>query len=148
MHNFHKGFYKIVHPEKYAGDPNNIIYRSSWEAKVFSWLDNHPDVILWGSEELIIPYWDSIQNKKRRYFPDLIFKIKQKNNDINIYVVEIKPEFQTKPPIQRKQTKRYLTETMTYVNNMDKWNAAEKYCEEKGWKFLVLTEKSLGIFTK
>lgn len=148
MRKFHQGFYKIKNREKYAGNPDQIIYRSSWEAKVFSWLDNHPDVILWGSEELIIPYWDSIQNKKRRYFPDLIVKMKQKTGTIAIYVIEIKPDYQTKQPVKKRQTKRYIEETVTYVNNQAKWNAAKIYCEERGWKFIVLTEKSLGLLNK
>ncbi len=148
MRKFHQGYYKIKNPEKYAGNPEQIIYRSSWEARVFSWLDNHPDVILWGSEELIIPYWDAVQNKKRRYFPDIIVKMKQKSGTIGIYVIEIKPDYQTKQPVQKRQTKSYLKEMETFINNQAKWTAAKQYCTDKGWQFVIITEKSLGLLAK
>lgn len=148
MRNYHQGHYKAINPGKYAGNPDQIIYRSSWEAKVFSWLDNHPDVILWGSEELVIPYWDSVQNKKRRYFPDIIVKMRQKSGNVAIYVIEIKPEYQTKQPIKKRKTQTFIDETLTYVNNQSKWNAAKKFCEDKGWTFVIITEKSLGMLNK
>mgnify|MGYP001275583247 CR=1 FL=1 len=148
MRNYHQGHYKAINPEKYAGNPDQIIYRSSWEAKVFSWLDNHPDVILWGSEELVIPYWDSVQNKKRRYFPDIIVKMRQKSGNVATYVIEIKPEYQTKQPVKKRKTQTFIDETLTYVNNQSKWNAAKKFCEDKGWNFIIITEKSLGLLAK
>jgi hypothetical protein len=43
-----KGKFKPQNKEKYAGDPNNIWFRSTWECKVMSWLDKHQDVISWG----------------------------------------------------------------------------------------------------
>lgn len=32
-------------PEKYVGDVNNIISRSSWETKFMNWCDQNPAVI-------------------------------------------------------------------------------------------------------
>ena len=29
--------------------------------------------------------------------------------------------------------------------NQSKWKAADNFCKDRGWKFLVLTEKELGI---
>ena len=42
---FYKGFYKVKNRNKYKGNPDNVIYRSSWELLVLKWLDNNPSVI-------------------------------------------------------------------------------------------------------
>ena len=80
-----------------------------------------------------------------RYFPDFIAKMKQKDGSVMTYVIEVKPEAQTKMPVQKKKTKRFLQEAATYAINQEKWRAADIFCQEHGWKFLVLTEKDLGI---
>jgi hypothetical protein len=30
-------------------------------------------------------------------------------------------------------------------NNKAKWEKAEEFCLDRGWKFMILTEKNLGI---
>ena len=52
----YSGTFRPKNPRKYAGDPNNIIYRSTWEARVMNWLDKNPNIITWASEEIAIPY--------------------------------------------------------------------------------------------
>ena len=52
----YQGLFKPKNPQKYVGDPNKIVYRSSWECKVMSWLDKTPEILTWASEELIVPY--------------------------------------------------------------------------------------------
>ena len=141
----YKGFFNPKNPKKYNGDSTNIIYRSTWEVRVMKWLDNHPNVIWWNSEELIIRYRSPVDNKMHRYFPDFIAKMKQKDGSVMTYVIEVKPEAQTKMPVQKKKTKRFLQEAATYAVNQEKWRAADIFCQEHGWKFLVLTEKDLGI---
>jgi len=141
----YKGFFNPKNPKKYNGDSTNIIYRSTWEVRVMKWLDNHPNVIWWNSEELPIPYRSPVDNKMHRYFPDFIAKMKQKDGSVMTYVIEVKPEAQTKMPVQKKKTKRFLQGAATYAVNQEKWRAADIFCQEHGWKFLVLTEKDLGI---
>lgn len=141
----YKGWFKPKNPKKYNGDASNIIHRSTWELRVMKWLDEHPSVIWWASEELPIPYKSPIDNKMHRYFPDFIAKIKQKNGTVMTYIIEVKPLEQTKMPIQKKKTKRYLQEAATYVINQEKWKAADIFCQEHGWKFMLMTEKDLGI---
>jgi len=53
----HKGRFRPKNPSKYKGDPSNIIYRSLWEFKFFRYVDMHPDIIWWQSEEVIVPYY-------------------------------------------------------------------------------------------
>ena len=141
----YKGKFIPKNPQKYKGDATKIIYRSSWEVKVMKYLDDHPNVIWWGSEELVIPYWSPVDNKKHRYFPDFIAKIKQKNGVVKTFVIEVKPEAQTNPPTQKRKTQRYIQEAATYVINQSKWKAATEFCKDNGWEFQVLTEKHLGI---
>ena len=50
-----KSRYKPTNPQKYTGNPNNIICRSSWERKFCQWADKKESVISWASEEINIP---------------------------------------------------------------------------------------------
>ena len=142
----YRGYFKPRNPSKYHGDPSNIIYRSSWEAKLMKYLDDHPDVIQWSSEEIAIPYRSPIDNKIHRYFPD--FKVKKRNSVgiVETLMIEVKPKSQTVPPkVQKKPTKRYVNEVFTWGINSAKWKAAQQYCEERKWKFVIMTEDQLGI---
>jgi hypothetical protein len=141
----HSGKFKPKNPRKYAGNSENIFYRSSWELKVMHWLDNSDNIIYWSSEELVIKYYNPIDKKFHRYFPDFIIKVKKKDNSVMTYVIEVKPDYQTKQPKERKRTKKYLEEQVTYVINQSKWEAATEFCKDRGWIFKVLTEKDLGI---
>jgi hypothetical protein len=146
MPKYKQGQFKPSKPEKYKGDVNNIFYRSSWELKTFSILDRNPNVIEWSSEEIIIPYISPKDNKIHRYFVDIFCKLKNKNGIIETLLIEIKPLVQTSPPIKGKRiTKGFINEVLTYAVNDAKWKAAQDYCDKRGWKFKIFTEKELGI---
>lgn len=141
-----KGFFKPQRPEKYKGNPTQIVYRSSWELKFMSYLDQHPDVLFWQSEEFFIPYRSPVDNKIHRYFPDFLVKKREKDGSIKTVMIEIKPESQAKPPKHPgKVTRRYINEVYTWGVNEAKWKAAGEYCADRGWTFHVFTEKQLGI---
>ena len=132
--------------EKYVGDINGIVTRSSWERRFFSWCDRTPAVIKYSSEETIIPYISPLDNKVHRYFLDAKIQMKQRDGTLKIYLVEIKPEAQTVMPVKgNKKDKTYLNECMTWETNKAKWQAAIRYCDTKGYLFILLTEKHLGI---
>lgn len=136
----YKGKYKVKKPEKYEGDWKNVVYRSSWERQFFRWCEDTPEVRYWSSETVVIPYRCKTDNRIHRYFMD----VKVKFNDGRTVLFEIKPESQTNPPKKpKRQTQRYLKEVMTYVKNTCKWEAAEKYSAERGWEFVIATEKTL-----
>ena len=145
----YKGRFVPKHPEKYKGDPTKIIYRSSWELRFMKLLDEKSDVVQWASEELAIPYKSPIDGKWHRYFPDFLVRMRNRDGDIVVKMIEIKPRSQSVPPKPKskgsKPTKKYLQEVATYGINMSKWNAAKDYCEDRKWEFVVLTEKELGI---
>lgn len=130
--------------EKYVGDIDNIISRSSWETKFLVWCDSNPNVIRYASEEVVVPYISPVDGKQHRYFVDFLVMVKTRTGDIRKYAVEIKPEAQTIPPKTRNK-KRLLTETATYAVNQAKWKAADLYFTSKGVAFIVLTEKHLKV---
>ena len=142
--NCKKGRFIPKNPDKYMGDVNNIIYRSGLELRVFRFLDEKSSVINWASEEIVIPYISPVDGKYHRYFPDILAKVKQSDGQIFTLLIEIKPYSQTKEPqVQKRKTKRYITEVITYGINASKWRAAEEYCADRGWKFQLLTEKEI-----
>lgn len=142
----YKGRYRILNTEKYKGDIFNVVYRSSWELKFMKWCDTNISVIEWGSETMIIPYKSPVDNKLHRYFVDFYIKVLDKNGVMTKYLIEIKPEKFTKPPsMPKKQNKKFIEEVFLYGVNQSKWKAANSFCEDRGWKFLILTEKDLGL---
>jgi hypothetical protein len=108
-------------------------------------LDSHPDILSWSSEEMVIPYLSPIDNKIRRYFPDFLVQRKRRDGTIETLMIEVKPAKETKPPKKSRNQKRMLEESVNYLVNQAKWEQAHKYCEAKGWTFRIFTEKELGI---
>lgn len=148
MSKYLQGKYKPLNPEKYRGDVNNIIYRSSWELKFLRWADRNRSVIKYSSEELQIPYISRIDNKPHRYFVDFVVTMVDKNGKTKTAIIEIKPSTQKRPPRKPKTKRgegRYLKEYETWIRNCDKWKAATKYAEKVGSQFLILDEYDLGI---
>ena len=146
MSKSYKGIFRPKTPSKYKGDPTNIIFRSSWELQFMTYLDAHPDVLEWSSEEFCIPYKSPIDGRVHRYFPDFWIKRKNIHGTIETVVVEIKPHAQTiEPKVQQRKTKRYIREVVTWGVNSAKWQAAMEFCKRRDWKFQILNEYHLGI---
>lgn len=142
----YKGKYRPKNPEKYLGESKNIVYRSLWERKMMKFFDFTPTVLAWSSEETIVPYHDPVKGHTRRYFVDFFCKIKQADETIKDFLVEIKPYNQIKEPkVRTRKTRKYAKEVMTYMTNISKWKAAKLYCAQRGWEFLVLSEYEIGI---
>ena len=141
-----KSKFKPSNPQKYQGDPENIICRSSWERKFCNYCDTNPNILKWASEEFSIPYVSPADNRVHRYFPDFLIEVKETSGKIKKYVVEVKPSKQTQPPKQGKRvTKSFLYEAKTYAVNQAKWKAAAEFCLDNGVEFKIITEKELGI---
>lgn len=145
MAKYKQGKYKLKNPDKYIGDRENVVYRSSWEQKFMIWADKNPNVINWNSEETIFPYISPIDGKQHRYFLDFMILVRTRSGELKKYAVEVKPEAQTVPPKQTRNKKRYITECMTYAVNQAKWEAADNICKQNGITFIVLTEKHLKV---
>ncbi len=142
-----KGKFRPHFPEKYKGTPGNIEYRSSWELNFMKYLDRNPNVIQWMSEERAIWYSDPVAKKKRRYFPDFIVNYKNKEGVMMTEMVEVKPYKQIIGPPEnpKRKTKAWVNSVYTYITNRAKWDAAMKYCEDRGWSFRLVSEKELGL---
>jgi len=145
---FNQGYFKPNNPQKYVGE-QPVIYRSSWERKFMIWCDNTSDVLTWSSEPVQIPYWSKFHKKQRTYYPDFYIKIQKKDDTIEHMLIEIKPEAQIKKPMPptkntRKALESYKYLAEQYVVNKDKYIAAQEFAIQRGWKFAVMTEKSLG----
>ena len=136
----YKGKFSPKNPQKYRGDYTNIVYRSTWECRVMTWLDGNESIIEWSSEEIVIPYKSPVDNRVHRYFPDFYVKVKQKDDTIKVMILEVKPARQTKPPEKKKKvTKQYIQEVVTWSINQAKWRHAIEFCKERKWEFCVMS---------
>lgn len=142
-----KGRFSPRNPHKYMGNPQSIIYRSSWERICMNYFDLNDSVAKWGSEEKSIRYYDPIAKKTRSYYPDFIVKYVNKNGQEITELIEVKPYAQVMGPPEtpKRKTKSWAKAVQTYATNMAKWEAAKVVCEEMDWKWRVLTERDLGI---
>jgi hypothetical protein len=133
-----KGRFIAKNPQKYLGNPGNIIFRSSWELKLFQWLDRTPAVMQWASEEFSIPYLSPVDNAVHQYYPDALVIYKDKFGNLKKEIVEIKPYKET--VLTPKATDR---DKMALIMNTAKWKAAARFAELQGMTFRVITEKSM-----
>ena len=137
MRKRYKGKYKIKNPNKYLGNPTNIIYRSLMERRFMEWCDSNDKCYKWSSEEVVIPYISPIDNKQHRYIPDFLIQTPK-----GWFLIEVKPFTQSRPPkklvvenLELKKKRRYIKSVQTSLANEAKWKAATKVCEKKGWSF-------------
>lgn len=139
------GRYSPRFPHKYVGNPNNIVFRSGWERTFMEYCDNNSSIVSWSSEELFVPYYLVTDRKWHRYFPDFLINIKTKEGPVVTWLVEIKPQSQTRHPGTKKfsSNRRQLKEALEYEKNQAKWTAANAYCQARGWQFKILTERDL-----
>ena len=140
-----KGKFFPTNPGKYKGDLKNIVYRSGWERTVMNYLDTNRNILEWSSEEIVIWYESSVDGRMHRYFPDFWMRALNKDDEVETFILEVKPYAQTiEPKIGKRKTKRLIQEAATWGINTSKWAAAREYCSKRGWKFRLITENELG----
>lgn len=140
----YSGSFMPKHREKYKGEITKIHYRSNWEKFFMNYCDKNDAIVKWSSEETIIPYFSNADGKKRRYFMDFYVKY----NTGQEFLVEVKPKKETQPPTRPVQLtagakRRFMNEIYVYQVNSDKWKAAKRYADSKGYIFRILTEDGL-----
>tara|TARA_R100001224_G_scaffold45390_1_gene26140 strand:+ start:497 stop:934 length:438 start_codon:yes stop_codon:yes gene_type:complete len=141
MNKWRQGTFIPKNIHKFIG--SKAIYRSGLELKFFRFCDDNPNVIKWGSENVVIPYTSPIDHRVHRYYVDNYIEIKE-GTVTKKYLVEIKPSKQTKPPtVKYKKKKHLIYEQRAFVINQAKWSAAREYCKKIGGSFIILTEKEL-----
>jgi len=143
-----QGQYNLTYPSKYLGDPTCIWFRSSWEYKLYFFLDNNPRVLHWNVEGITIPY-EIMENERWttcRYHPDAYAEIQKLDGTITKTVIEIKPYKETIPPESPKRNTAKSLENheyrmKMYIRNLAKWKAAKKHCDKIGVDFVLMTER-------
>ena len=144
----YKGKFRPKNHKKYKGDFREVIYRSSWELKFMQYCDTNKKILKWSSEEIIIPYKSPVDNRVHRYFPDFYVKYKDVKGKIREKVVEIKPAKQvSEPKIQKRRTKKYVSEVFTYATNQAKWAAPKASLTYISAIEAKLFAKSLSFFS-
>ena len=139
----YRGLFRPNNPKKYVGNTKQIVYRSLLERRFMRYCDLNEDILYWASEELPVRYYNPLDKKYHRYFPD--FVVKTVNNDK--YMIEIKPSRQVvKPKPPKKKTKSYMRESFEYIKNQAKWQAAKSYCDDNDLEFKIISEKDLGQY--
>tara|TARA_R100001079_G_scaffold67993_1_gene35659 strand:+ start:996 stop:1433 length:438 start_codon:yes stop_codon:yes gene_type:complete len=141
MNKWRQGIFIPKNSHKFIGD--KAIYRSGLELKFFRFCDNNNNVKKWGSENVIVPYYNPLDNKGHKYYVDNYIEILEGNKLVK-YLVEIKHSRETKPPRTKYRNRKHLLyEQKTFVTNQAKWKAAKEYSKKRGYKFIILTEKEL-----
>jgi hypothetical protein len=143
-----QGYFKPAFPEKYVGDPTQIIFRSSWEFKFLKWCDHSPTVIKYSSEPVGIPYYSPLDKRGHTYYIDFYVVTKDNDGREQSWLIEVKPDKYTKPPtaparMTDKQTASYVYAAKQYIVNQAKFEAAKEFASVRGLKFGIITENFL-----
>ena len=108
--------------------------------------DNTDAILEWGSEEIIIPYRSPWDGRIHRYFPDFYIKVRQSNGGTKKFIIEVKPKYQTKPPVRnpKRKTKKWYKDVENWGVNSAKWKSATEFCKDQNMEFKILTEDHLN----
>ena len=162
----YQGYYKVQYPEKYVGDVNLVIYRSSWELSFCRWCDFSPSIIHWSSEPMKVKYYDKVSKlaecqkyglnpndprnwEVKNYNLDFWLQIKKDENTIEKWFIEIKPSGELKKPIPPDQNaplkvqRKFVNEAKRYLINEEKFKSLNAWAEKSGGKFYIFTEVQL-----
>jgi len=145
---WYSGDYIPKNIDKYNGDVNDIVFRSSWEYKFCMYCDTEERILSWSCETIKIPYniMDNGNYVTRNYIPDFWIKMNGTDGDLKELIIEIKPQKELEEPKEPKKMsikslQNYEYRLKSYITNLNKWEAAEKYCKKRGMDFYILTEK-------
>ena len=144
-----QGYYDVSRSVKYYG-PRPCIYRSSWEWKFMLWCERMEHVVSWSSEPFTIPYLCLETGKTREY--NIYFIVHTDKQEKQL--IEVKPLKEVndaeqfgkmlKLIIDPVAKKRYTMANKVAAKNWSKWTHARKLCTDKGWRFMIVTERFLN----
>ena len=137
MSRWAQGFFEVRNPQKYIGK-GKPRYRSGWEFAFMQFCDNNDHILQWASESIAIPYRNPLTGKNTIYVPDFFITYRTKNNKVCAEVIEIKPKKQS--VIESKQSQR---DRAAVAVNHAKWDAAQRWCQNQGLIFRVITEDQM-----
>lgn len=155
---YHSGLFKPINSKKLmkVNQYGGVIYRSSWEKRIFTYLDQSSNIIQWMSEGIEIPYFlveskDGDYHKSpHRYYPDIYYELKREDGSVSKVVAEIKPYKETIRPVSpknptAKSLQNFEYAVKMYVKNLAKWESAIEWCKSKGYVFIIITEQSFNF---
>jgi hypothetical protein len=143
-----QGYFKPSNPEKYVGDPTQIIFRSSWEFKFLQWCDQSPTILAYSSEPVGIPYYSPLDKRGHVYYVDFYIVTKDNDGNEQKWLIEVKPNKYVSAPtaparMTNKQTANYVYAAKQYIINQAKFEAARDFASQRGIKFGIITENFL-----
>jgi hypothetical protein len=165
--NYHGGNYIPKNKNKVLKLNNlgGIFYRSSWEKKIITWLDFKKEVVKWGSECIRVPYQitkmvkGELKVEEHSYYPDFYYELLAPNGTIIRIIAEVKPKKEYEDAVLFTEGKFNVPENLTSKKlknleyrfkmaqkNSEKFKTMIKWCEVKGYKFIVITEDNLTKF--
>lgn len=166
--NYHSGNFIPKNKDKVLklNAEGGVYYRSSWESRIMIWLDNNESIVMWGAECMEIPYQQThfengdMKIKNHRYYPDFYYKMKLSNGTIKQVVVEVKPQKEYQMVLDLNDGKMSVPSASAGVKklrgfeydmkmaqkNRDKWETMIKWCNKKGYDFIIITELTLKKF--
>ena len=163
---YHQGNYIPKYKDKVLklNTQSGVYYRSSWEKKIMTWLDLNKSVIKWGAECMRIPYQmthhggGDVKIKEHSYFPDFYYEMRDGKGVLKQVVVEVKPYKEFKmvqelnegrlkvPEKGLKKLKNFEYDLKMAHKNKNKWETMIKWCNKKGYEFIIITELHLKKF--
>lgn len=163
---YHGGNYIPKYKDKVLklNTQGGVYYRSSWEKKIMTWLDHNKSVTKWGAECMRIPYQmthyegGDVKIKEHSYFPDFYYEMRDGQGVLKQVVVEVKPYKEYKmvqdlnegklqvPEKGLKKLKNFEYDLKMAHKNKNKWETMIKWCNKKGYEFIIITEHHLKKF--
>jgi len=161
--NYNQGNFIPKHKDKIVklNNQGGLYYRSGLELKIMTWLDNNKNIVRWGAECLRIPYQmthfekGDMKIKEHCYYPDFYYEIKS-GKEIKYVVCEVKPmkEYKTVmaltegrlevPQNDAKKLRNFEYTLKMAHQNKNKWETMIKWCDLKGYQFIIVTEEILN----
>ena len=162
---YHSGNYIPKNKDKVLklNTQGGVYYRSSWEKKIMTWLDYKKEIVMWGAECLSIPYQmthfdgGDVKIKNHTYYSDFYYEMKTPNG-LRQVVVEVKPMKEYKmvldltagkmevPGKGLKKLKNFEYDLKMAYKNKNKWETMIRWCDKKGYDFIIITEMHLKKF--
>jgi hypothetical protein len=148
-----QGWYKILNQEKFikpidehmkSFKDGHVNYKSSLELKAIRYCDYNKHIVKWSLEPFNVKYLKPTDGKVHRYYIDFFIEFSTGDK----FLVEVKSKGETVPPKKPKKATdksimRYQKAIQTYAINCVKWEAAKKFAQERGLRFIILTEDHL-----
>lgn len=147
--------FTLKNPQKYYGNKAPIS-KSSWEFKIFDFMDRCNNVLKWGYECFQVPYYNPIKKAQSVYFPDIYCIVQQADGTQKQFLLEIKPyKMSVEPSIPKrpksgdpnaikryeKAIRNYQINKANFEVNKSKWAQARAWCTRHNISFFIITEK-------